>query len=87
MFALTNFSDKKIGDHTGERPLLVFFFLFYFSFPSFDQFHSLSLWVIHMDSLGLEVPLDFLSFFKIFQIYRDHYNVPCYRTVCRKGLG
>jgi hypothetical protein len=54
--ALTDLSDNKIGDHTGDTTFfLVFFFLFSFSLPSFDQFHSLSLWVIHLDSLVLKV--------------------------------
>jgi hypothetical protein len=53
---LTIFSDNKIGDSTGERPLLVFFLPFFaFSLPTFGQFHSLSLWVIHIDSLVLKV--------------------------------
>jgi hypothetical protein len=55
VFSLTNLSDKKIGDHTGDTTFFFFFFLFAFSLPSFGQFHSLSLWVIHLDSLGLKV--------------------------------
>jgi hypothetical protein len=32
--------------------------------------------VIHLDSLGLKVQLDFLYFFHFFLIYRDHHTVP-----------
>ena len=53
---------------------MIFCFPFPFSLPS-DKFHSLSLWVIHLDSLGLEVQLDFLSFFHFFFICRDHRTV------------
>jgi hypothetical protein len=38
--ALTDLFDKKIGDHAGDQILLVIFFLFSFSLPSFGQFHS-----------------------------------------------
>jgi hypothetical protein len=53
--SLTDFCDNKIGDHTGEHPLLFFCFLFSFSFLAFGQFYSLSFWVIHLDSLVLKV--------------------------------
>jgi hypothetical protein len=33
--ALTDLSDNKIGDHTGERPLLDFASFFSFSLPAF----------------------------------------------------
>jgi hypothetical protein len=55
MSALTDLSDNKISDHTGEELLLVFCFLFDFSLHSFDQFYSLSLRLIHLDSLLLKV--------------------------------
>jgi hypothetical protein len=76
MSAFTDKSRKTFGDHTGEYDLLLlFFFPFSFSLP-FDNFHSLSLWVIHLYSMGLEVLLDFLSFSQFFKIYRDHRTVP-----------
>jgi ABC-type arginine/histidine transport system permease subunit len=46
---------KKLATILRIQPLLVFFFLFYFSLPSFDQLNSLSLWVINLDSLVLKV--------------------------------
>jgi hypothetical protein len=72
MSAFTDKSHNKIGDHTGEyNLLLIFCFPFAFSLPSSDKFHSLSLWVIHLDSLGLEVPLDFCLSPNFFFIYKD----------------
>jgi hypothetical protein len=45
----------KLATILGKQILLVFLFLFSFSLPSFGQLHSLSLWVIHLDSLVLKV--------------------------------
>jgi hypothetical protein len=78
MSAFTDKSHNKIGDHTGDTTsFFIFFFPFAFSVPSPDNFDSLSLWVIHSDSLGLEILLDFMSFSQFFKIYRDRRIVPC----------
>jgi hypothetical protein len=42
---------------------------FYFSFPYFGYFHSLSLWVIHIDSLELKVQWKTLSSIQFFLLF------------------
>jgi hypothetical protein len=70
--ALTDLSDKKNGDHTGEKSTFGFCFLLAFSLPVFGQFHSLSLWVIHLNSLVLKVHLETLSSFHFFLMFSHH---------------
>jgi hypothetical protein len=53
--ALTDLSSNKIGDHTGERPLLVFASFFLLACLLLLIFHSLSHWVIQVDSQILKV--------------------------------
>jgi hypothetical protein len=65
MPAYTDLSDNKIGDSTGDtNHFMVFCWPFSLSLLFFISNQSLSLWEIHIDSLDLEVHLDFLSFFK-----------------------
>jgi hypothetical protein len=52
---LTNLSDKKNQRPYWGTNYFGFCFLFAFSLHDFGQFHSLSLWVIHLESLVLKV--------------------------------
>jgi hypothetical protein len=65
--ALTDLSNNKIGDHTGDG-----LFPSYSSFPCFDcLFYGLSLWEIYQYSLDLKVLLEILSFFQILLVYHS----------------